>query len=94
MGPKKAQSNERNHQVSFHRAATIFLDPNALSEFDEGHTQDEERWITVGLDHVGTLLVVSHTYRDETETSAKIRIIAARKATRKESRQYKRRSEL
>jgi uncharacterized DUF497 family protein len=66
------------------------LDQNALSLFDEEHSQDEDRWATVGLDRTGTLLVVCHTYREETETSARIRIISARKATKKEAKQYER----
>jgi len=71
--------------VGFERAATIFLDPQALSTFDEEHSQSEDRWITVGLDRTGNLLVVCHTYGDETETSAHIRVISARKATRNEA---------
>jgi uncharacterized DUF497 family protein len=67
-----------------------FLDPNALSVFDEQHSQDEERWVTLGLDRTGTLLVVSHTYREETATSAMIHIISARKATKNEAKQYER----
>ena len=86
----KARQNARKHGVTFERGATIFLDQNALSLFDEEHSQDEDRWITVGLDRRGTLLVVCHTYREETQTNARIRIISARKATKKESKQYER----
>jgi uncharacterized DUF497 family protein len=86
--PTKARQNSRQHRVSFERAATIFLDPNAVSVFDEQHSQDEERWVTLGLDRTGALLVVSHTYREETEASAMIRIISARKATRNEAKHY------
>jgi uncharacterized DUF497 family protein len=84
----KARQNSRRHRVTFERAATVFLDPHALSVFDAEHSQDEERWITLGLDRTGTLLVVCHTYRDETETSAQIRIISARRATKNEAKQY------
>jgi uncharacterized DUF497 family protein len=86
----KARQNSRHHQVTFERGATIFLDQNATSIFDEGHSQDEDRWITLGLDRTGTLLVVCHTYREETETSARIRIISARRATKNEAKQYER----
>jgi len=48
--PVKAQRNVKRHGVTFERAATVFLDPEALSELDEEHSQDEERWITLGLD--------------------------------------------
>ena len=86
----KARQNVRLHRVTFERAATVFLDRNGLSLFDDEHSQDEERWITLGLDRTGTLLIVCHTYRNETETSARIRIISARKATKNEAKQYER----
>lgn len=86
--PDKARQNVRKHGVTFERAATVFLDPEALSLFDDEHSREEDRWITLGLDRGGTLLVVYHTYREETETSARIRIISARKATRREAKQY------
>jgi uncharacterized DUF497 family protein len=88
--PVKARQNLRKHQVAFERAATIFLDPDALSEFDEEESIDEDRWITLGLDRTGVLLVVFHTYREETEASARIRLISARKPTKNEARQYER----
>jgi uncharacterized protein len=88
--PTKARQNARQHRVTFERAATVFLDPNTLSVFDEEHSQDEDRWITLGLERTGTLLVVCHTYREETETRAMIRIITARKATKNEVKQYER----
>lgn len=88
--PAKARQNAKKHRITFGRGATIFLDPNALSLFDEQHSEDEERWITLGLDHTGTLLVICHTYREETETSARVRMISARKATKNETKQYQR----
>ena len=88
--PAKANRNRTKHRVGFERAATVFLDPNVLSEPDEQYSGDEERWITIGLDIAGTLLVVCHTYREEKETCASIRIISARKATKNESKQYER----
>jgi len=88
--PAKAQRNLKKHGISFERGATVFLDPEALSEFDEEHSQKEDRWITLGLDWTGTLLVVCHTYREEMEASARIRLISARKATKNEAKQYER----
>jgi uncharacterized DUF497 family protein len=88
--PTKARQNARQHRVTFERAATVFLDPHTLSVFDEEHSQDEDRWITLGLDRTDILLVVCHTYREETETSAMIRIISARKAAKNEAKQYER----
>ncbi|MGH7962569.1 MAG: BrnT family toxin [Candidatus Binatia bacterium] len=76
--PSKARQNLKDHGIAFERAATVFLDPQALSEFDKDHSQEEDRWITLGLDRAGTLLVVSHTYREETENSATLRLISAR----------------
>jgi len=88
--PLKARQNVRKHGVAFDRAGTIFQDPEALSEFDESHSQREDRWITLGLDSAGTLLVVCHTYEETSEMSAKIRIISARKPTKNETRSYRR----
>jgi uncharacterized protein len=88
--PVKARRNLKDHGIAFERAATIFLDPQALSEFDEEHSQAEDRWITLGLDRSGSLLVVCHTYHEETAVGARIRLISARKATKNEARQYRR----
>lgn len=88
--PVKARQNFKRHRVRFERAATVFLDPNALSLFDEQHSEDEDRWITLGLDRTGTLLVISHTFRQETASSARVRLISARKARRTEAKQYER----
>lgn len=86
--PKKARSNARKHKVSFERAAAIFRDPNQLSIPDKGHSQTEERWITMGLDENGILLVIVHTFFRLDRNVSQIRIISARKATRKETKQY------
>jgi uncharacterized DUF497 family protein len=88
--PVKAQRNLKDHGIAFERAATVFLDPQALSEFDEEHSQEEDRWVTLGLDRTGSLLIVCHTYREETELSARIRLISARRATKNEAKQYRR----
>src|SRR5258707_988036 len=89
--PVKARQNRRNHRVAFERAATIFLDPDALSELDYEEGVEEDRWITLGLDRTGVLLVVCHTYREEREASARIRLISARKSTKTEAKHYERR---
>lgn len=52
----KARSNIRTHSIPFERAASIFLDPDALSEFDGQHSDQEERWITLGMDSAGVVL--------------------------------------
>lgn len=68
----------------------MFKDPNALSLFDKEHSEEEERWITLGLDEAGALLVVSHTFDEEEENRARIRLISVRKATKSEKKQYQR----
>jgi uncharacterized DUF497 family protein len=86
--PKKAKSNNRKHGVSFERAATIFRDQRALSIFDDEHGIEEDRWVTLGMDSSGILLVVCHTFEEETQDSCRVRIFSARKAKRKEMKQY------
>lgn len=85
---RKAKANVRKHTISFERAATIFRDPHLLSISDEEHSENEERWITIGLDESGSLLVLSHKFDSESQEVSRIRIISARKATRKETKQY------
>lgn len=88
--PIKARGNLRKHGVAFERAATVFKDPKSLSQFDNEHSSHEDRWVTLGIDRNGVLLVVCHTYWDEArDESARIRIISARKATKNEIKQYK-----
>ena len=87
--PIKAHANYKKHGVSFERAATIFQDPKALSIFDEEHSHREDRWATVGLDNSAFLVIVYHTYRQDSERAAWIRIISARKATKSEIKQYR-----
>jgi len=86
--PVKAQANVKKHGVSFAEAATVLLDPLALTVFDAAHSRGEERWFTLGSSSAGRLLAVAHTYRSLGPDSAEARIISAREATRKERRQY------
>lgn len=86
--PRKAKANARKHQVSFERATTIFRDPHLLSIPDDEHSESEERWITIGLDESGILLLLVHTFEKILTSSARIRIISARKATKKETKNY------
>ena len=79
--PEKARTNLRRHRVDFADAATVFEDPRALTR-DDPHPR-EERFVTLGLDALGRLLVVCWTSRDD-----EYRIISARRATRSETRQY------
>ena len=86
--PAKEKANIQKHKVSFRRAATVFRDPHQLSIYDEGHSQYEDRWITMGIDDGGVVRVVVHTFKRVDEGECEIRIISARKATSRESRQY------
>ncbi len=86
--PFKALANIRKHGVSFDEAATVLLDPLALTVYDEAHSDQEERWFTLGLDARGKLLAVAHTYEMTVLGNVRIRIISARIATPSERRFY------
>jgi hypothetical protein len=59
--PTKAQINLNKHKISFEKATTIFHDSNAISIYDEEHSYEEERWITLGLASVGCISEASYT---------------------------------
>jgi uncharacterized protein len=84
----KAQSNLKDHKVDFNDAMTVLKDPLAITSFDEGHSDDEERWITVGNSSTGQLLLVVHTFTSLSATSALVRIISAREPTKRERQHY------
>ena len=86
--PAKARQNFKKHGVSFERAARIFLDPFAISIFDERHRENEDRWVSIGAEENEVLIVVIHTFRNVDADVSLIRIISARKATKEEARQY------
>jgi uncharacterized DUF497 family protein len=79
----KAAANHRKHRVSFEEAASVFLDPAALTFADPEHSEDEGRSITIGRSARHRVLFVAHTERGE-----RLRIISARRATRREQDQY------
>ncbi len=81
--PAKAARNERKHRVSFVEAATVFADPLAVTFDDPDHSSDEDRFITIGHSTAGRLLFGAHADR-----GAGIRIISARKATRRETHDF------
>ena len=83
--PRKASANLRKHGVSFTEAETVFSDDNAILLDDPGHSQGEDRSVLLGLSERFRILVVSHTLRDGGRT---IRMISARKATKRECEQY------
>ena len=86
--PAKASLNIQKHKISFQRGAEVFKDSCAISIFDVEHSHDEDRWITMGRDFSGRILVVSHTFREIDMDSCRICIISLRKAITKEKKQY------
>ena len=80
---KKAKTNATKHGVGFEEAATVFADPLSLTIPDPAHSQTEERFIILGKSHTGKLLVVCHTERGDN-----LRIISARRANRRERKNY------
>lgn len=86
--PAKAKLNQKKHGVRFEQASEIFLDSLALSIYDKDHSADEDRWITLGKNRAGKLLVAVHTFEEKSENVCRIRMISARKASRKEIKQY------
>jgi hypothetical protein len=81
--PEKAKANLRKHAVSFEEAATVFLDPLAVTYPDPDHSEEERREITIGQSGRQRVVFVSHIQRGD-----RIRIISARKATRGERKQH------
>lgn len=82
---RKAAANERKHGVSFEEARTVFFDERARLVDDPDHSEDEERFVLLGLSGLLRLLLVCHCYRSDANV---IRIISARKATARESKSY------
>jgi uncharacterized DUF497 family protein len=80
--PAKQRANLRKHAVELADAVAVFHDPRALTVEDRAH--DEQRFVAIGMDAFGRILVVAYVYR-EPDT---IRIISARKADANERKQY------
>lgn len=81
----KAAANLEKHQVSFEEARSVFFDEFGVQFFDQDHSSDEERFLMLGMSSGAKLLIVCHCER---EYGAVIRIISARKATKRESAFY------
>ena len=81
----KNTENAKKHGVSFDEAQTVFFDENAIRFFDPDHSQDEDRFIMLGMSFKLRVLVVCHCYR---ESDTVIRIISARKADKREATDY------
>ena len=82
---KKNLINIEKHGVSFKMAASSFFDPKAIVIDDDAHSQDEDRFILIGINKYDKLLTVCHCYRDEGNV---VRIISARKPNQIEQEIY------
>jgi uncharacterized protein len=82
---KKDKTNIKKHGVSFEEALTAFYDENAIQYFDPDHSDEEDRFILLGISYKLKILVVCHCFR---ENDSVIRIISARKADKDEEYEY------
>lgn len=89
---KKYETNVRKHGVTFEDAATTWLDPLAIERADEEHSEQEERWLRIGASLHGELLVVWSSEGPDHRESV-IRIIGARRTSRKERERYEQENE-
>lgn len=85
---KKNKSSIKSHGVSFEEAAEVFDDPFCISMLDKRFNYYEERWISLGSTIKGKIIVTGYAYYLAENSEERIRIITARKATRKEREQY------
>jgi len=79
--PDKARENKRIHRIDFADVVGVFDNP--YLSWEDPDTEGEQRFVKLGMDGLGRLLVVVHTYRED-----KIRLISVRKATKKEGKEY------
>ena len=82
---RKNLANQRKHGISFEEAETAFHDENAKVYFDPDHSEDEDRFILLGMSLQLRVLIVCHCYR---EGESVVRIISARRADKREERDY------
>ena len=81
----KSLKNEKKHGISFKEAQSVFYDESAVEFFDDTHSDDEDRFLLLGRSNNFRILMICHCVR---ENESKIRIISARKATKKEQKAY------
>jgi len=81
----KNQTNQRKHGISFEEASTVFFDAYAILFDDPDHSEEEERFLIIGVTSQEKICIVSHCYRGRDQ---KVRIISARKATTSERKIY------
>lgn len=83
--PAKAKRNQKNHGVSFDEAKSVFYDDFARQFYDEAHSEQEDRFLLLGVSNMSRILLICHCELGDKNT---IRIISARKATAKERQLY------
>ena len=82
---KKANENQKKHGVSFEEAQSVFFDDNAIQFWDEIHSEEEDRFLMLGLSSRLRILLVVHCFQEDDST---IIIISARQATKNEKNEY------
>ena len=85
--PAKEKINIQKHKITFTESCYVFADKYSLTLFDEKHSENEDRWTTLGQTPNGKILLVVHTFRKMDDMEV-IRFISSRKATRKEAKEY------
>lgn len=84
---EKNKINQQKHGISFEEAESVFFDDYAIQFWDEEHSEEEERFLLLGISYKMRILLVVHCFREEDSI---IRIISARKATKNETKEYRR----
>ncbi|CAC5344755.1 MULTISPECIES: BrnT family toxin [Planktothrix] len=84
---QKNKINQQKHGITFAEAESVFFDDYAIQFWDEDHSQEEERFLLLGISSKMRILIVVHCFREEDSI---IIIISARKATKNESQEYRR----
>ncbi|MBW2064933.1 MAG: BrnT family toxin [Deltaproteobacteria bacterium] len=82
---QKNIANQKKHRISFEEAQTVFFDEHAIEYYDPDHSESEDRFLMLGHSYRLRILVVSYTLRKD---GAEIRVLSARKATKKERKEY------
>jgi uncharacterized DUF497 family protein len=86
----KEKINIQKHGVTFEQASYVFANKFALNRFDDEHSEDEDRWVLLGKSLSEILLLVVHTFKNS-DGAELVRIISARKATKREKQAYQKR---
>lgn len=84
---EKERINVQKHGITFDQAAYVFADPFALNKYDDEYSEEEDRWLLMGKTLSEIIIVVVHTFTDY-EGIEYVRIISARKATKREQQEY------